>query len=214
VSWPGRRCLEHLDRGEREVAYWQRHARKLTAEERRRISHGDYSSIVRPLPPEWVVGAWLAVAADLEIRPEEPLWRRGSYRIPFGVRDFRVRLLRRAPRMAEAQLDSEGRPLEPGPTAVAAARLDGSYTRSYRDAVPDAGDAVDDETLERFAREAGKLGELRELIEHPQRVFARDELRKRNKLRKLQREARAKGIDITPELDRAIREIQSKLAGG
>lgn len=54
--------------------------------------------------------------------------------------------------------------------------------------------------------------EIREIIEHPERIAERNLLTKQNKLRKLQQEARRHRIDISPELDRAIAAVQGKIA--
>lgn len=213
MSWPGHQVLDHLKQGEAAVRFWERHAAKLTSDERRRITRGDYSAIVRPVEPEWEEGQWIEVASNLDIRITTVNWRRLSYRTSFDVRDFRVKLVRRVPQMHEPpERDESGTPIPHNAAAIEAARRDGNYTASSALAVTDAGEAVPDDFQRELTKDAQDRARLRELVEHPERVTERDLQRKANKMRKLQAEAKRKGIDITPELDKAIDEIQGKLA--
>lgn len=156
MSYHGKLVVAHITRGEKAVDRWLRYSRRLTPEERRRITHGDRASLVRPFPPEWEVGAWLEVATNLWIRPEPPMWRREHYRIPFGVRDFRPRLVRRVPQVYDPpELDRWGEPKAPTAQAIAEAREVGNYTTSRELAIPEEDEAVDDERLELYAAEAG-----------------------------------------------------------
>lgn len=209
----GRALVEYLAEGERAVAFWRRYENRLTQPERHRIAKGDYASIVRPLAPAWQDGDWLEVRSNLSIQVIEVRWRRQSYRTTFNVRDFRVRRVRRVPQMFDPpDRDELGIPVPHTASAIEDARLDGNYTASAALAVPEDDEAIDDDVQNRITKDANELGRLRELVEHPERVVEQDQKRKQNKLRKLQAEARKKGIDITPELDGAIRDIQAKLA--
>lgn len=214
MSWHGRRVITHLTRGEREVEWWLDYSDRLTREERQRIAAGDYSAIVRPIWQTWKKGDWLTAASNLVIQiGETRTKRRGEVTDIVHVRDFRVRRPRRTPGMFEPpETDSAGVPIPHDAAAIAKASEDGNYTASAALGVPEDDDAVPRDYQEQITKEAGERGRLREMVEHPERIVDQDQRRKQNKLRKLQAEARKKGIDITPELDGAIREIQAKLA--
>jgi hypothetical protein len=143
TSYPGWTALRVIVEREREIERWQRYARRLTPEERRRIASGDDSPIIRPLEPEWKEGDWLKAASNLRIRVAGVRWRRSQYRTSFDVQDFRARLPRRVPQMFEPpDLDEHGNPIDPDDAAIEQARLEGNYTAAAALAVPSVGEAV------------------------------------------------------------------------
>ena len=213
MSWLGRLVVEHIDEGERQVEFWLRHSRRLTPEEQHRIIRSDYGSLVRPLEPEWTAGEWLKVASNLWIRPESPLWRRGSYRIPFSVRDFRPRLPRRVPQVFDPpELDEYGAPKQPTPVAIAEARLDGSYTTSHELAVVDEhNDGVDDRTLALYAAEAGAKQALGDSERTERRLKEIRKLPPSRRIIELEKLARERGIDVRDDVKAFERRMMRRL---
>ena len=83
--------IRWIDRAESEVAWWCRYHDRLTPQERRAISGGDYRSFRRPLPPAFGRGSWLRVSATLRVRLATVEPRKGEYRcIIDRVEDFRT----------------------------------------------------------------------------------------------------------------------------
>ncbi len=85
-----------------------------------------------------------------------------------------------------------------------------SYVSNPSQAIDDVG-VIGKVRQERYSAEANERDLLREQSNHPDRVADRDLLRKRNRLVKLQQEARRKKVDISPELSAAIDAVQAKL---
>lgn len=200
-SWEVLRQIEEL---EAEAAYWARHERELTRKERRQLSRGEIGLIVRPVEPGWGVGERLEVARNLTIEVTEVRWSRGSYRTTFSVQDFRPLFVRRAvPVFDPPALDEYGEPVPPKPGAIAAARLDGNYTRDASRGVQGAGEAVDLETQEKISAEGLRNYNL---IHHAE--LAKREIRTVTaNLKRLRGEALKKNIDITPEVERIKAEV-------
>lgn len=237
MSYPGWQAIRAIERGEQEVEYWLPFQACLTPAERSRIAHGDVGSIIRPLKPEWEPAKgeewpWLDVASNVQLQPKPAVFRRGSYRVAFTLRDFRPHFMRRAPHDREPSKPKrrknepseryaervtawrEQRAKPPTADVIEAARVDGNYTSAYVLAVPESEEEVENRHLERFTAEAHSRDEIRELVEHPERVQERDLLRKQNKLRKLQAEAKRLRVDISPELNAAIEAVQRKIRTG
>lgn len=233
VSQAARLLIEHLGFSEDAI---ERLGGPLPWETTR-IREGDYTPIVRRLEPAFEVGRSFVISTsyhrpqlvrDDRRRPTGaviPAMRiptltitmldlrrtaRGLWSAPFNVDDRRhvVRRLRRLPPVLE--LDDVDPDRELTPEELELARVESAYGGSPR-AVVDDQEGVEDDDLVRFTTEARGRDELREIIEHPERVAERDLLTKQNKLRKLQQEARRHRIDITPELDQAIAAVKAKI---
>lgn len=212
MSWLGRLVVEHIDRAEREVDFWLEHQDRLTREECYRIARGDYGSLIRPFEPEWPAEEWLDVATNLWIRPKPPAWRRGHYRIVFDVRDFRARLPRRVPQVFDPpELDDHGRPLKPTPTAIAEARLIGSYTAAAELAVPDVADEPDDKYLELFAAEAGAKRVLGDSLAAQQKLEEIHRLPMSRRIVELMKLADERGIDLRDDVKAFERRARRRL---
>lgn len=213
MSYHGRLVVEHITAGEQQVEFWLRHACKLTVEERGRLIRGDYSSLVRPFEPEWEIGEWLKAASNLWIRPEPALWRRGHYRIPFSVKDWRPRLVRRVPQVFDLpELDEFGLPKTPTPAAIADARLDGSYTTSHELAVVDEhNDGVDDRCLELYAAEAGAKRALGDSERTQERLAEIRKLPTSRRIVELQKLAQERGVDVRDDVKAFERRVLRRL---
>jgi hypothetical protein len=211
---PCRRWDVLLDfpRLEAELAYWLKHADRLTHEERRAIIHGNLSVVVRPIEPAWSKDAWLQVASGLDIvvtavRPVGDI-----YRTTFNKRDFRPNLMRRTVQVTDPPaFDIYGEPIPPTAAAIKAARIDGGYCQSAALAVPDSAEEVDIESQERFA----EAGAVNYRIVHATRVAKQEIKTLSQKLRRVQGEAARKGVDISPdiaEIKRHVEGIESRLS--
>jgi hypothetical protein len=204
--------LAVLAEREREAAFWDRHDKVLTREEKRRLAKGEAGLIARPVEPGWQVGERLQVARNLTIEVTGVRWSREHYLTTFSVQDFRPLFVRRAvPVFDPPALDEHGEPLPPNEKAIAEARLDGNYTRDAARGVRGAGEAVDLETQERISAEG-----LRNYNLVHQAEVAKREIRALTAtLKRVRGEALKKGIDITPEVERIKAEVaalQSKVA--
>lgn len=200
---------------EGELAYWLKHANRLTHEERQAILAGEISAVVRPIRPAWEEGDWLRVASGFDIVitavKASPGLRRESYRTTYKQRDFRPNLMRRVvPVNAAPAFDVFGEPIPPTEAAIRAARIDGGYTQSAGLAVPDSAEEVDIDTQQKFA----EVGLLNYEVVHASRI-AKQEIRTvSKKLRRVQGEAARKGVDITPDLaaiKEQIKQLEARL---
>lgn len=131
----------------------------LKREERAALFHGETPRIVRekkPCDPGLVIS--LSSKLSIEVkgvrRTKADLWR-----VDYLVRDDRPHLLRRVPTTDRPRKDQHGKVIEPD---QAFSRIDSSYTTTNHLAVPDAGEAVDDLTLQRYTRDA-RLRELEDI---------------------------------------------------
>lgn len=213
MSYHGRLVVEHITRGEKEVEFWLRYAEKLTADERYRLLRGDYSSLVRPFEPEWPAGEWLKVGSNLWIKPEPPAWRRGHYRIPFSVKDWRPRLPRRVPQVFDPpELDEFGEPKKPTPAAIKEARLDGSYTTSHELAVYDEhNDGADDRILDLYAAEAGAKRALGDSERTRERLEEIRKLPTSRRIVELEKLAKERGVDVRDDFKALERRVMRRL---
>ncbi len=188
---------------------WEHYGTRLTQEEARAIAAGDYSAIVRPFEPQWVVGTFLAVARSLEIKVrsvhEDP---RGLWLTRFDVRDFRAKVPRRTPSIYDApELDELGYPIEPTREAIERARITGNYTAAQALAVVGCEDEPDETFMQRdrLKREV----DMRD-------VFKRGAARRRADLIRYERQlikARERGRESTVRiLETKIRRLRSTLA--
>ena len=124
---------------------------KLTRDERAALFHREVPRITRerkPCDPGIVIclSPKLSIEVTAVIRTKAKLWR-----VDYAIRDDRPHLLRRVPTTDRPRKDSRGRVIEPD---EGFARVDSSYTTTSHLAVPDAGEAVDDVTLDHFTRRA------------------------------------------------------------
>lgn len=68
MSYPGREWLRVYAEREAQIAFWRKYEDRLTPDETRRITRGDYAPIRRPWRPEgFHVGRWITVRPKLEI---------------------------------------------------------------------------------------------------------------------------------------------------
>ena len=212
MSWQAQELVAYLNWADLALDFWARHSEKLTLGEAERIAHGDYGALIRPLEPSWPTGEWLGVASNLWIKPEEPMWRRDGYRIHFDVRDFRARLPRRVPQVFDPPtLDKLGRPLPPSRAAVAAARLDGSYTAAHELAVPDTDDEVEDKFLDLFSAEAGAKRVLGDSDATKARLDEIKRLSPSRRLMELQKLASERGLDVRDEVRAFERRLKRRI---
>lgn len=196
--------LAVLARREREAVFWERHAKVLTREEKRRIAKGEAGLLVRPLEPGWKAGDRLPVAQNLTIEVTGVRWSRQSYLTTFSVQDFRPLFVRRAvPVFDPPALDEHGEPIPPTELAIAEARIDGNYTRDAGRGVSGAGEAVDPETQERITAEGLRNYNL----VHRAEVAKREIRSLTATLKRARGEALKKNIDITPEVERIKAEV-------
>jgi hypothetical protein len=124
---------------------------RLTREERSALFHREIPRITRerkPCDPGIVIplSAKLSIEVTAVVRTKAKLWR-----VDYTIRDDRPHLLRRVPTTDRPRKDLNGRVIEPD---ASFARIDSSYTTTEHLAVPDAGEAVDDVTLDRFTQRA------------------------------------------------------------
>ena len=124
---------------------------KLTRDERAALFHREVPRITREAKPcdagiVIVLSPKLSIEVTAVIRTKAKLWR-----VDYAIRDDRPHLLRRVPTTDRPRKDSQGRVLEPDENF---ARVDSSYTTTSHLAVPDAGEAVDDVTLDAFTKRA------------------------------------------------------------
>lgn len=199
MSYHGHLVVKHIAAGEKQVAYWLRFADRLTPAEKGRITSGDYASIVRPFEPEWEAGEWLEVGANLHIKPEPAMWRREKYRIPFSVRDFRERLVRRVP--PTTNFSRNPRPV------VAQSRPDAAeeshYTSSAKLAVAECGGAVSAEFQEHLTRRANEQWDA---LHH--RKNTKQELnRLTREIRMKTLEAERRGFDASLQIKRLEEQL-------
>jgi hypothetical protein len=148
MSYLACQLLTELERDLEDADFWERWQNCLHPDEARAIASGEIGVIRRRFEPDWTPGEWIDVASNLWLCPEAPKFtprKRIGWRIAFRLRDFRVRIPRRTPGMFEApETDDDGRPIPPGPTAIEAARLDGSYTAAHALAVPECDESIDE----------------------------------------------------------------------
>lgn len=200
MSYRGRLVVEHIARGEREVEYWLRFPDRLTPEEKRRITAGDYASIVRPLKPEWVAGEWLKVGNNLHIKPEPAMWRREKYRIPFSVRDFRERLVRRVPPTTTFTRNLKAASDQSTPETIE----ESHYTSSAKLAVAECGGAISVEFQEHLTRRANDQWNAL----HHRKNIKQELNRLTREIRNKTLEAERRGFDATLQ----IRALEEQLA--
>lgn len=200
MSYHGRLVVEHIARGEREVAYWLRFSARLTPEEKRRITGGDYASIVRPLKPEWEAGEWLKVGSNLHIKPEPAMWKREKYRIPFSVRDFRERLIRRVPPTVTFNRNQRAASEQSTPETVE----ESNYTSSAKLAVAECGGAISPEFQEHLTRRANDQWNAL----HHRKNIKQELNRLTREIRNKTLEAERRGFDATLQ----IRALEEQLA--
>ena len=230
MSWLARQTLADIAWSELEVEFWERHADRLTLDERSRIAHGDRRSLHRPIEPEWSTEDWLPVASNLWIKPAEAMVResrqvyltptgrraRATYIIPFSVRDHRPRLIRRNPHAVDfaaikGGLDEYGTPRQVSEQDGAEAEEASHYTSSSARAIPDAGEAIDREAQELYAAEAavkrarGDSDQVRDELERIKRLPARSRIIELHKL------ASERGVDVRDEVKAFERRMMRRL---
>jgi len=220
MSQVGRDLVAWLEKGLREVERWEPFMAKLTPWEAGAIAAGTLDRINRPLEPEWATAkdgeeaGWIKVRANFWIQPHPARKTNKGYGIWFNVRDWRSRLIRRVPPMFEPpEMDDYGEPIPPTLEAIERARQSGSYTTSNRDAVTDAGDAVDDADQTRFIEaaqmhraQASNLAQLR-----------RERYELDQRLRRAQADAMIRGVDISSPLrviERQLEKIERRIHEG
>lgn len=141
----------------------------------------------------------IPVRTDLTIRvvgvdrPDPVTWR-----LRYEVLDKRqrVRLLRRTPPVVPPRKDET-----PDAEAIKRASWESSYTSSHRSEIDDAGEAVDEQTQERFSKE-GRERFAADLEAERER---RQELKVSEQLERALEDAERRGADVSSDL-RVIRK--------
>lgn len=131
----------------------------------------------------------IVVVKGLEVRVLRVDPKANGWKLHYEVRDRRdpVRLVRRTPPVVAPRADN------PNEDVIRQAARESSYTSSPRSAITDAGEAVDEKTVERYAQENGKR--FRDDLE------AERERRKRlplaEQLEKVLDDARDRKVDVS-----------------
>lgn len=212
MSFYAQELVAYLNWADRALDFWEQHSDRLTMGEAERVAAGDYGSLVRPLEPTWMPGEWLNIASNLWIKPEPAQWRRNGYRIPFSVRDFRPRLVRRVPQVLDLpELDELGAPIAPTLGAIEAARQDGSYTQARGLAIPDDNDGVDDHHLALFTAEAAAKRALGDSDATKERLAEIHRLPSSRRITELLKLADERGVDTRDDEKAFERRIRRRL---
>lgn len=158
----GRTVVYMIGIRERELAYWFAYGQRLTRDERSRLANGE-TSILRPIAPDWKRGDKLTIATDLTAEVTSKGWTHRGYRTAFKITDLRPFLLRQTPSANRPPaVDEHGDPLPPTAGEIYDARIDGAYTTSAAQAVPDAGAAMDDRLHRRLHAEASMANAMKQ----------------------------------------------------
>lgn len=200
----------------------------LTAKEQRAILDGDYPALIGI--DRFEVGQTLEVTSRVSVRIEKRNLRKGKVFWDYTVIDFRSTFMRRTPLDREPSKPKR-RPEEEGgsyeervaewrrrrfkPTTsseIEAARIDGNYTRSHTQAVPESDDVVPPEVQNVFALEARARWSGYMEAERSSEVAEQRAKQLTRRLRRLQADAVKHGVDIAPRLLGMIREAEAEVA--
>ena len=189
----------------------------LNREQRRRLFAGEAPKITGEGQCPVQKGYVHRLSSNLSFKVVGITQARDRWTLTVEVTDKRdpVRLLRRTPTVhfdrVKDDLDEYGYPSEPTPEALREAARDSAYT-SAPSSLSSAGEAVDDQTLQRFA---GKAAENRR-ITRSEEIAKREDRSRLERLRNAQRAARERGIgeDELGVIEEQVRKLERKLDNG
>lgn len=196
---------------------------KLTREQRSALFGGELPRIAGEGECPWKPGQVYQLSERvkltvLEIRKVKPKMIRGKrigegWSLRYSVADERdnPRLLRPTPHPADFDAmrknrDQYGFPLgDPDdPRVLREAGIDSAYTSNRGVAMADAGEAVGEDWLKRFSKEAGQR-----LAKERQQEYDRKKAKARaSTLREVELRARQRGLDVNPQLDAIDAQVQ------
>lgn len=144
---------EEFDKAEEE--YWAYFAHTLTREERRDLARGRVVAIVRPVEPEWKKGEVLHLTKKLSARVDSITRTLKGWRTEVVIEDFRSFFMKGTVGGSSVPTtDDEGFAAEPTSDEIERARLDGAYTQTEEQAVPEGGEVLEDRLHRRLHQEA------------------------------------------------------------
>jgi hypothetical protein len=155
--WAGWSAIHLIDHRLRIIDFWEEHAASLTKEECSDLANKRASAILRPAecPPSWCKGDILKVANNVEAEVREMEVTGRGHRTVLRVIDYRPWLMKQTVGgSSRPRTDKHGYASEPTDREKERARIDGNYTRSAAQAVPETDDVMDDKLAQRIHGEA------------------------------------------------------------
>jgi hypothetical protein len=147
----GRSVIAMTSYREAVVDFWAFHAHILTRDERATLLRSGGCSVLRPIEPEWKIGARMYLASDIEAEVVEVSESSRGFGTVFRIRDYRMMYLRRGVIGTNTpKTDKEGfaAPLDLGRERQAA--IDSAYTRVPGQAVDDSGAVMEPHAYEQI----------------------------------------------------------------
>ncbi len=137
-----------------EEQYWAYFAHKLTREERRDLARGTTVAIVRPVEPVWEKGEVLPLSNKMSARIDSFTRTLKGWRTEVVIEDFRSFFMKSTVGGSSVPTtDDEGFAAEPTKDEIERARLDGAYTQTEEQAVPESGEVMEDKLHRRLHQE-------------------------------------------------------------
>lgn len=137
-----------------QVDYWAYYAEKLTREERADLASGRIVAIVRPVPPVWKRGDLLPITAKMSARVGMITRVLKGWRTEVTIQDFRTFFMKRTVGgSSKPRTDEQGYAADLTADEIERARLDGAYTQTEEQAVPDGGEVLEDKLHRRLHQE-------------------------------------------------------------
>ena len=134
-----------------EAEYWSYFAHKLTRQERADLRSGRATAILRPVEPVWEKGEVLQLSAKQSVRVESFTRTLKGWRTEVVFEDFRSFFMKSTVGGGSTpKTDEDGYAAEPTADEIERARLDGAYTQTEDQAVPDGGEVLEDKLHRRL----------------------------------------------------------------
>lgn len=222
---PGARCIAYLSAADREIEFWHEHRRDLTTGEKRAIAHDECGVLRRPLEPAFEPKDVREAASKLWVIVSKQDWvrtgsKRGTWRVYFGLRDFRVHLPRRVPPVeatSRTHLDEYGYPPRPTPAEIAEARAEGASTSSKELAVRghDVAENLEEDDYKVIDMDARRRWAEHKRDQDAEELARKDARRFAAHLRQVVIGMARQGVDPTPliaDLERQVVEAEREEA--
>jgi hypothetical protein len=186
-----------------EAEYWSYFAHKLTRRERADLRSGRAAAILRPVEPAWGKGEILQLSAKQSVRVESFTRTLKGWRTEVVLQDFRSFFMKSTVGGSSVpKTDEDGYAAEPTSDEIERARLDGAYTQTEDQAVPDGGEVLEGKLHRRLHAAA----DMKRALAHSTRKVRADRLSIERQLQEARKKYQRSTVKV---LERKLKAAKS-----